>query len=303
MRAVELNEVIGHVTSQVTALNLSEFLQRDFPPRENMLAPWLGASSLALMYAWRGTGKSLVAHGTAWAVACGAGFLTWKAPQPRRVLLLDGEMRAGDIQERFSNIRAVSAVEPDPLFLKIVAADTYRDGLPNLGDRGAQQLYADVIADADLVIVDNLSTLCPSLKENEGDSWVPVQEWALGLRRQGKSVLLIHHAGKGGAQRGTSRKEDVIDTVIALKRPPDYSAEQGARFEVHFEKARGFYGSEAAPFEAQLTGREWKLGPIKAGDDPATMKALHEQGMSVRDIAERTGISRSSVHRLLQGEE
>jgi putative DNA primase/helicase len=175
--------------------------------------------------------------------------------------------------------------------------------LPNLGDRGAQQLYADVIADADLVIVDNLSTLCPSLKENEGDSWVPVQEWALGLRRQGKSVLLIHHAGKGGAQRGTSRKEDVIDTVIALKRPPDYSAEQGARFEVHFEKARGFYGSEAAPFEAQLTGREWKLGPIKAGDDPATMKALHEQGMSVRDIAERTGISRSSVHRLLQGEE
>ena len=170
-------EALCDAASQVSALNITEFLQRDFPPRENMLAPWLGVSSLALMYAWRGTGKTLVAHGAAWAIACGGGFLNWAAPQPRRVLLIDGEMRAVDIQERFSTIRSVSELEPDPKFLKIVAADTFRDGLPNLGDRAAQQLYADVIGDADLVIVDNLSTLCPSLKENDADSWVPVQEW------------------------------------------------------------------------------------------------------------------------------
>ena len=153
---------------QVSSMSITEFLQRDFPPRENMLAPWLGVSSLALMYAWRGTGKTLVAHGVAWAVACGGGFLNWVAPKPQRVLLIDGEMRAVDIQERFSSIRAVSELEPDPEFLNITAADTFRDGLPNLGDRAAQQLYADVIGNADLVIVDNLSTLCPSLKENEG---------------------------------------------------------------------------------------------------------------------------------------
>src|SRR3954471_20372846 len=104
---------------QVTALTINEFLARDFPPRENMLAPWLGVASLALMYATRGTGKTLVAHGIAWAVACGGGFLNWKAPKPRRVLLIDGEMRAGDIQERFSNIRAVSELEPPDGFLKI----------------------------------------------------------------------------------------------------------------------------------------------------------------------------------------
>ena len=70
----------GFHHQKVTALNINQFLQRDFPPRENMLAPWLGVSSLALMYAWRGTGKTLVAHGSAWAIACGGGFLNWTAP-------------------------------------------------------------------------------------------------------------------------------------------------------------------------------------------------------------------------------
>jgi hypothetical protein len=60
------------------------------------------------------------------------------------------------------------------------------------------------------------------------DGWTPVQSWALSLRRAGKSALFIHHGGKSGAQRGTSRKEDVLDAVISLRRPPDYLPEQGA---------------------------------------------------------------------------
>jgi len=69
--------------------------------------------------------------------------------------------------------------------------------------------------------------------------------WALAMGRAGKSVLFVHHSGKGGGQRGTSRKEDVLDTVIALRRPTDYAPEQGARFEIHFEKARGLFGDDA----------------------------------------------------------
>jgi len=150
-----------------------------------------------------------------------------------------------------------------------------------------------------LVLADNLSTLCRSLKENDADSWTPVQSWALSLRRAGKSALFIHHGGKSGKQRGTSRKEDVLDTVIGLRRPPDYLPEQGARFEVHFEKSRGFHGTDAEPFETRLIGNQWTISSIKAGDDPETIHALRKQGMSVRDIAERTGISKSTIARRL----
>ena len=112
------------------------------------------------------------------------------------------------------------------------------EGLPDLSDPESQQFYDDVIADAELIVVDNLSTLCRGLKENDADSWVPVQSWALAQRRVGKSVAFIHHGGKSGQQRGTSRKED-----------------QGCRFELHFEKTRGFHGPDAEPFEARLSGR------------------------------------------------
>ena len=63
---------------------------------------------------------------------------------------------------------------------------------------------------------------------------------------------MVHHARRGGNARGTSKREDVLDTVIQLKHPDDYDPEDGARFEVHLTKARGISGDEALPFEAKL---------------------------------------------------
>jgi hypothetical protein len=73
--------------------------------------------------------------------------------------------------------------------------------------------------------------------ESASDAWGPMQNWLLKLRRRGVSVLFVHHAGTNGRQRGTSRREDVLDTVIALRRPENYSPDQGGRFEVHFESS------------------------------------------------------------------
>jgi hypothetical protein len=283
------------------ALDISEFLALKIPPRQNMLAPWLPVQGLAMIHAPRGIGKTHVALGASWAISVGKGFLRWVAPQPRRVLILDGEMPATVLQERFNRIAAASQYYPEPGYLKILAADIQPDGLPDLSEPGVQaQYYAPFIAAADLVVVDNLSTLCRTLKENDADSWQPVQSWALSIRRMGKSVLLIHHGGKSGAQRGTSRKEDVLDTVMSLRKPPDYSADQGARFEIHFEKARGFHGPEAEPFEARLIGEQWSEAEIRSGDDDETLRALHKSGLSVREISDRTGVPRSTVHRRLQ---
>jgi len=261
-------------------------------------------AGLAMIHAPRGIGKTHIALGTAWAVATGTGFLRWKVPDDvgaYRVLLLDGEMPGAVLQQRLDRVVKASGHSPPmPDYLRVAASDLTRDGLPDLADPAAQGFYSDIIADADLIIVDNLSTLCRGLKENEADSWTPVQNWLLAQRRHGKSVLVIHHGGKSGAQRGSSRKEDVLDTVIGLRKPPDYQADQGARFEIHFEKARGFFGPEAEPFEVRLIGDQWQESEIKSGDDLSTLNALREQGFSIRDIADRTGLSKSSVQRRLE---
>ena len=115
------------------------------------------------------------------------------------------------------------------------------------------------------------------------------------------SALLVHHAGKGGSQRGTSRREDVLDTIINLKHPEDYSPEEGARFEVHLEKARGVIGEDAKPFEAKLEVRNgasfWTMRDL-ADVTLEQVIELTRLDMTVRDIADELGISKSKVNRL-----
>ena len=95
---------------------------------------------------------------------------------------------------------------------------------------------------AEVVFLDNRSTLVHGGRENDAESWDEMQQWLLKLRRINKTVVLVDHAGRGGFNaRGTSKREDVLDTIIHLKRPSDYEPDQGTRFELHLEKARGVW--------------------------------------------------------------
>jgi lambda repressor-like predicted transcriptional regulator len=278
-----------------------QLLEREFPPREMLLAPFLPEKGLAMVYSERGIGKTWFGMNVAHAVAGGGSFLGFKAPRSCSVAYVDGEMPASSLKERYARIVEASVWDAPEDNFRLVAADMQRDGLPDLADPEAQQFYDDAIRGADLIILDNLSTICRAYRENEADSWGPVQEWLLRQRAAGKSVLIIHHAGKGGAQRGSSRKEDVLDSVISLVRPTDYDASQGARFEVHFTKSRGFFGADAEPFEARLCDGIWQVGEIVRDDGDATLRRLKDNGMSVRGIADRTGLSKSTVSRRLNG--
>jgi RecA-family ATPase len=306
MHTVEPEASSGYVPAYskgLVALSGAELLQREFPPRETVLSPWLPEKGLAMIFAERGIGKTWVGLNIAHAAAGGGSFLRWEAPKPRRVVYIDGEMPAGALKDRYASIVAESPFDSPENGFHLVAADLQLDGLPDLADPEAQRFYDRVIEDAGLIIVDNLSTVCRALRENEADSWGPVQAWCLRQRAAGRSVLLIHHAGKGGGQRGTSRKEDVLDSVISLKRPVDYDASQGARFEVHFTKSRGFFGDAAAPFEAQLIDGKWRTGEIVIDDATGAMRALKADGATVREIAARLGISKSTVaDRLKRGQ-
>ncbi len=147
----------------------------------------------------------------------------------------------------------------DPSYFRIITQDLQPNGIPDLATTEGQKIVESVLGDAELLILDNLSCLVRRVQENESDSWLPIQEWLLKLRRKGISVLFIHHAGKSGIQRGTSRREDVLDAVIALRHPPSYKHEEGAKFIVKNEKPRGIVGKDVEPFVVQLTNfsRNW----------------------------------------------
>jgi putative DNA primase/helicase len=220
-------------------------------------------------------------------------------------LYVDGEMPLVSLQERLRDISAGFGTDIPNDGFRILAADDIEGGI-NLSLEEGQQALEPLLEDIDLIILDNLSTLLTSRSEAASDAWVPIQTWLLKLRRQGISVLLVHHAGTNGRQRGTSRREDALDTVIALRRPEDYSPEQGARFEIHFEKLRNRVDAAGAmPFEARLEtldtdGRQricWSSSDLTP---PMLMRAaeLFGEGLTVREVAATLRISKSEAGRL-----
>jgi len=282
------------------AVNLEEFLSRQFPPKELLLAPWLPMKGIVMVFAPRGAGKTFFALGVAYAVATGGQYLHWRAGQARKVIIIDGEMPAVVLQERLATIVANSEQPPpDASYVRILASDLTEFGLPDISTEKGQKEIEPHIGDAELIVIDNLSTLARSGKENEADSWSMMQAWALKLRREGRSVLFVHHAGKGGEQRGTSKREDIMDTVVKLSRPPDYKPSEGARFIVEFTKSRGFSGPEAEPFEAQLRDGVWSM---KSVEDIRTAQILelHSEGLKQRDIASEVGCSPATVNRVIK---
>jgi putative DNA primase/helicase len=287
-------------------LDLGDFLSFNFPPKEYILSPIIPTQGLVMLYAPRGMGKTMLALHIAFAVATGQPVCHWTAPKSRRVLYVDGEMPAVVMQQRLAAIVRSYPIAPARGFFNIVTPDLQNQFL-NLATAEGQAAIEPHLSKVAMVVIDNLSTLCRAGRENETESWHPVQDWILHLRRRGLSMLLIHHSNKNGGQRGTSAREDVLDTVVALRRPSDYRMEQGARFEVRLEKARGLIGEDTKPFEAMLSMDRlgvpvWKCRGIRP-PNAEMVRRLKDSGKTIRQIADETGLSKSKVGRLLNPNE
>jgi hypothetical protein len=295
---------LGHGGAPVLRpVSLLQLLMMELKPRAAIIGGLLHERGIIMAFAWRGVGKTWFALALAYAIAAGGRFLRWEAAKPRRVLYIDGEMPAIGLRERMEPI--VGACEsqlPSDDYFRFLPADLHEFGLPNLATEAGQAAVDAVLGNAEVIVFDNVSTLFISGRENEAESWLPVQAWLLKLRREGRAVVIVHHAGKGKSQRGTSRREDILDVVLNLRAPSDYEPSEGARFEVHFEKARGLSGKDTEPFEVKLDTRDGKaLWTTRALEDArsAEILELSKEGMSVRAIARELGMSKSAVQRAL----
>ncbi len=296
MRTDETEDKLGLVVSDI-----SDFLKKEFPPRDMLLSPWLESQSLSMIYAARGVGKTHFALNIAHALATGGSFLNWKAATPTPVLYIDGEMPAPSLQERLALICKASGIDTAQDMFRIVSRDAQHFGaMPNLATSEGQELISQSMGNSRVIILDNLSSLVHGAKENEAEGWEPIASWANQQRAMGRSLIFIHHAGKNGVQRGTSKREDLLDVSISLKRPADYRAEDGARFEVHFEKARSLFGPEAEPFEVCLDTSsglpEWRVTGLQ---EDTELLAMHNEGLSYSEIGDRLGVNKSTIKRRL----
>ena len=286
--------------TQLKTISIDELFSLELPEREMLLSPFLPSQGLVLLVARRGVGKTHIALGIAYAVATGGTFLCWSAPTAKRVLYVDGEMPLVLMQERLKIIESMSPLKPDSSCFQLITPDRQDQPIPDLSLKAGRDVFEEIINDYDLIILDNISCLFRSGNENDSDSWQEAQGWALDLRRRNKSILFVHHTNKNGGQRGTSKREDILDAVIILKQPDDYKSEEGARFDVIFDKSRHFTGEDAKSFQVQLVEEgegkyKWILSDTPKDEEIKQIAEMKKQGLTIEEIKIKTKLTKAKV--------
>ena len=274
------------------------FLYEPLPEREVLLedsktgAPVFYKASINQLFAFRGLGKTVVAHCLVGAMVNGSDWLRFHSKGGLRAIIVDGELPLVDLQSRLKKFVGVTEKR-----LALMSPDRMPEGefFPVLSQIPDQVLFLKQIEDfkPDVIVFDTL-TRCFKFDTNDPDDWAVVNDFLLELRFRGYCVIVVHHAGKLGTQRGRTDGDDNLDLSIKLTAPYGWAPGDGLQFQWDYEKTRhaGTFESFSAKLDA--TGN-WILSATDRSEEVAK---LLRKGKTMRSIAAELDMAKSTVHRI-----
>jgi hypothetical protein len=250
-------------TRRLTTYDLQDYLVEPFPVAEPLLrltgpgTPVLTSSSINQIFAWRGTGKTMLALALAGAMANGTDFLGWHPTRKIKVVYVEGEMPDSQLQERARNI--VGSTERG--YFRILTFFSQVGGIQPLSTPEGRQALEAEIGDAEVLFLDSISTL-GWFATNDEENWLEFLRWLNHLRQLGLCIIFLHHAGKSGMSRGHSRSEDMLDISIKLTRDAADEDVDWLKFTMEYDKFRGDRkGVRSTVVEYQ--GGQWRDTPVE----------------------------------------
>lgn len=296
------------MTQKIKIYSAKEIALKEFPIKKFFLKPLFFPGSLTMLYASPGIGKTFTALWMAAAVAGEGYFLKWKSEAAGRVLYVDGEMGLEAMQERLTKTVTGIDFNFSPENLSFICPDDSNQGeVPLISDIGSHKAFLAAMENRDVIFFDNYDSLTSrSGRESDEDVWAKSWKLIKQLRAKGKSIVIIHHAGKGGNQLGTSKKEQPLNWMIELKRPATYTPSLGAQFELKFTKVRGIKGPDVDSLLVNLTEHEkgitWEWKGLESETQERIQK-MKDVGMTDSQIAEETGTTLFFVKSVLNKKE
>lgn len=286
--------------------NSVEWRQREFEERKFFLYPILPEASITLVAGEDGSGKTMFCMGLMDALTKGHVFGPWgnQVGEPLKCLYVDGEMHPYDMRLRLDqmdtneNFNVYSMAES-------FAQKNIRGYLTDEDFRNSLT-YELLVNEYKFVVIDNLASLAPGIDENTKKAYDPINQWLLELRHRGITVIVVHHLGKGGEQRGTSSREDAVDSILYIKKPKNYNASDGARFGLHFEKFRGrveegnreLLKDRVLWYKQNGEGEwEWNDHDSLIEGSRALLRDLVESGQTLTRLAEKHNMSQPTATR------
>jgi len=300
-----------------TVCTSSELMSKSFHPIRTYIRPFLTEDALILLFSEAGTGKTmfvltilLILTHFQRTEKDSLSFGPFTVENGCRVLFVDGEMRSRDIRSRLEMLSDPMTQENPQTPFEILSSDDIfqeegkRINLAKEQCREALSEYLRRNPTIGLVVLDNLSSLCPGISENVKTDWDPINTWLLTLRSSGVAVILVHHANKSGGYRGHSAIIGNLDSVIGLKR---VGSADTLKFRVDFEKARSAQPGDCKSFimkgvhRPEGGGLIWEYEPLDIEDDAVDAKdneiiaLILLQKQSQADIAQECGVSQATV--------
>jgi hypothetical protein len=280
-------------------LSEAELAALKIPQRPSLLGDWFKAGDYGIIFGKRGLGKSWLAMGLARALAEGRDFGPWKCQTPRRVLYVDGEMALDDFRGR---VQTLSNGPGSFITLSHQAVFDRTQKALCLSDATQQSDLTRLCEEqgVDVLVLDNGACLFRGVAENDADDFRDMIEgWLLDLRRRGVAVVLVVHAGRNGAIRGTSKREDAAFWIIRLDEANGGEHDEGARFITQFVKNRNA-PQDPAPLDWHFQPNGGKtLITYHEADALAVLRQMVGDGLDTcSEIAEEMGLSKFKICRM-----
>jgi len=277
--------------SLLTADNLAVM---PLPPRRRLLGLWLREGDLGYLFAPRGHGKSWMAMLIANAVANGVELGAWQAGEGARpVFYFDAEMNLPDVQDRARKLGITSES-----FHWLSNEHLYMDQAisVNIASTEHQAALSTMLPDGALFIIDNLSTSQNGMRENDNDDFDKIKDWLLSLRRRSITVLIVHHAGRSGEMRGSSRREDPAHWILSL-RDASEDGVKAKQFVTTFTKCRNCQGRDAMPLRWTLQdeGDHIAVTCESFSGSDALLAHIRDGIVSATDLAQTLNVQTGTV--------
>ena len=249
----------------------------------------------------RGTGKTFLVIALALSMVNKVKFLGRVGGGKRRVILIDAEMGLRAMQQRLEMIAESLDVKLTD-DLQVINPELFDGVLPSLsGSEGQAAIDKAIGTDWDVMIIDNYSAWSDTGRE-DAESWQPWLKWMLAHKRAGRTIIVVHHTGKNGVQRGSSKHEDALDFSILLKSRGGSAGNDALHFDLELTKSRHLAQSKIAPITVTMALHGdryvWEYAAVETDEDRiAKAHKLRDEGKSNASIAKILGVDRSTVGR------